>query len=127
MSDELPRLNMEINNLQAKKTQLDKVKYTTETNAEIITTKMSQYKNNYLCFYLKHIEIFILLLIVIQIICATALYHFFFAEQLDAVQIHLNALNQVNYFKIICSNKFLNNEYGIAWLLLLYIYLQLTI
>lgn len=33
----------------------------------------------------------------------------FFAEQFDAVQIHLNALNQVSYFKIICSNKLLNN------------------
>lgn len=41
MSEKLPRLNMEINNLQAKKIQLDKVKYITETNAEIITTKMS--------------------------------------------------------------------------------------
>lgn len=41
MSNKLPRLNMEINNLQTKKTQLDKVKHTTEANAEIITTKMS--------------------------------------------------------------------------------------
>lgn len=89
---------MEINNLQTNKNQLDKVKCTTETNAAIITTKMSQYKNNYLCFYLKHIEIVMLILTVLQIMCATALLTFFFAEQLDAIQIHLNALNQVSYF-----------------------------